>query len=57
MTRTTDTLTRLADDARCQALRPESAEAELARRFAAIQAKAAANVQAMNARTGTLAAW
>ena len=57
MTRSTDTFTRLVDDARCRSLAPESAEAKLARRFAAIQAKASANAKAMNSLTGRLAAW
>ena len=57
MTRSTDTHTRLADNERCRALAPESAEAKLARRFAAIQAKASANAKAMNSLTGRLAAW
>lgn len=57
MTRNTDTWTRLTDTARCAALAPESAEAKLARRFEAIQAKASANAKAMNSLTGRLAAW
>jgi hypothetical protein len=57
VTRFTDTHTRLADDARCQALAPESAAAKLDRSFAAIQAKAASNAKAMNSLTGRLAAW
>jgi len=57
MTRSTDTHTRLVDDARCRQLAPESAEAKLARRFAAIQAKASSNAKAMNSLTGRLAAW
>jgi hypothetical protein len=57
MTRSTDTHTRLADAARCRALAPESADAKLARRFAAIQAKATANARDMHQLTGRLAAW
>jgi hypothetical protein len=55
MTRTTDTWTRLVDDARCTALAPESDLAKLDRRFAAIKAKATANRNAMNSLTGRLA--
>jgi hypothetical protein len=57
MTRTTDTWTRLTDDARCAQLAPESDLAKLDRRFASIQAKASANAKAMNSLTGRLAAW
>jgi hypothetical protein len=57
MTRSTDIHTRLVDDARCRSLAPESADAKLARRFAAIQAKASANAKAMDSLSGRLAAW
>jgi hypothetical protein len=55
MTRTTDTWTRLTDDARCAQLAPESDLAKLDRRFASIKAKAAANATAMRGLTGRLA--
>jgi hypothetical protein len=57
MTRSTDTWTRLTDDARCAALAPESDLAKLDRRFAAIKAAAASNATSMHSLTGRLAAW